>query len=161
MDLYRERYRTILTTIEHRVSSFETAEDLTEHVFTLAWERLQAGDGVDLRWLYTTARNVVGNEYQRRQRQLALLEKAGENIITVPSADSEDQLSEVRRRIRNLDDEQRELIYMAYWEELTGDEIAQILGCTPATARKRLQRARKAAGAALEDLRQPMEVTHE
>lgn len=161
MDLYRERYRTILTTIEHRVSSFETAEDLTEHVFALAWERMRGGDDVDLRWLYATARNVVGNEYQRRQRQLALLEKAGEDLVAIPGADSADHLAEVRRRIRSLDDEQRELIYMAYWEELTGDEIAQILDCTPATARKRLQRARKASGVALEDLRQPMEVTHE
>jgi DNA-directed RNA polymerase specialized sigma24 family protein len=49
---------------------------------------------------------------------------------------------------------------MAHWDELTGAEIAEVLGCSTASARKRLERARKAAIAELIDLMNLVEDPH-
>ncbi len=43
----------------------------------------------------------------------------------------------------------RELLFMAYWEGLHGDEIAKVLGISVSSARVRLTRARQAMRRAL------------
>jgi RNA polymerase sigma-70 factor (ECF subfamily) len=40
-----------------------------------------------------------------------------------------------------------------YWEQLTGPELAEVLGISPTTVRTRLHRAREALRASLERLR--------
>lgn len=44
---------------------------------------------------------------------------------------------------------ERELIWMAYWEELTGEEMASIVGCSHAALRVRLHRAKRRLRSAL------------
>ncbi|MFP3608455.1 RNA polymerase sigma factor, partial [Paraburkholderia sp. SIMBA_053] len=49
----------------------------------------------------------------------------------------------VRRALRRLPEADRELLYMAYWEELSRVEIAAILGISAIAVRIRLMRARE------------------
>ena len=145
---YREHYSLILATVGRRLNDHSTAEDVTSEVFRVAWSHYQTGGELSLAWLYAVARNVVGNEYRRTARSAALRAKAAAH-----AADSidvtDDTGADTRRALMKLREADREILFMAYWEDLTGGEIAQILGCKIPTVWVRLNRARTALRAHL------------
>ncbi len=143
--VFEEHYSLILVTCRRRLSDAEAAEDAAAEVFRIAWQKMSAGKtAVDLPWLYRTARNVVGNEYRRRTRSQALVEKAGlaASIVGHDAPDGEQQ--EVRDALSRIKKADRELLFMAYWEELSVAEMASILRVREQTLRMRLTRARQA-----------------
>ena len=157
-EFYRCYHRLVLTVAHQRLGSFLDAEDLTAEVFRIAWREHRAGRELTLPWLYRVLRNCIGNEYRRRRRFDALVERLGtadQPPNQVPEAD--DDVADLRRQIQALPEGDRELIYMAYWEDLTRAEIAAILGCTAATVRVRLLRARRRLHAALAPDQHPSE----
>jgi len=145
---YRSHYSLILTTVGRRLNDHSTAEDVTSEVFRVAWSHYQTGGEMTLPWLYTVARNVVGNEYRRSTRSAALTVKAAGHADDV--MDDRDDDADVRRAMMELREADREILFMAYWEDLSGAEIATILGCKVPTVWVRLNRARSALRAHLD-----------
>jgi RNA polymerase sigma factor (sigma-70 family) len=148
-DLYELHYNLIFRTCRRRLGNAASAEDATAEVFRVAWQRMSAGTEVDIRWLYRTARNVVGNEYRRLSRSRALLEKASNSSIE-QHADTSDLSADLRQALKKLRVQERELLFMAYWEDLTPGEMAAILNCQETALRMRLSRARAALKRALD-----------
>ncbi|OJX94658.1 RNA polymerase sigma-70 factor (ECF subfamily) [Salana multivorans] len=139
---YREHYRLVLTIAQQRLGGLHEAEDVTAEVFRVAWLRYQETGEITLPWVYQTLRNVVGTEYRRRSR--APITGAEEELLALVRDDDGaiDTRVVVRRELAAIDERDRELLYMAFWEDLRPDEIAAILGCRTATVRVRLHRAR-------------------
>jgi RNA polymerase sigma-70 factor (ECF subfamily) len=71
---------------------------------------------------------------QRRERVAA----ARDRSIADPPADTVD----AHRALAALSAQQRAVVYLTYWEDLTPDRIAALLGVTEGTVRKQLARAR-------------------
>lgn len=141
--VYQAYYRAILTVAHQRLGSFADAEDATAEVFRIAWRAHLDGTEFGLPWLYQTLRNVIGNEYRRRSRADALTERVGQIEFPLDHVSSPDDAIEIRHWMQKLPELDRELIRMAYWEDLSREEIARVLGCTAATVRVRLFRARR------------------
>lgn len=159
-ELFRTYHPVIVAAAFNRLSDVSDAEDAAAEVFAQAWRRRDAATHVfTIEWLYATLRNVVGNHYRGRLRHRRRVERAtGHHPIQVESVSDADL--DVRAAVNRLDPADRELIWMAYWEDLSREEIARILGCTPATLRVRLHRARKKLQDALgEDATNPEEVS--
>lgn len=140
---YRANYSLILATVERRLSDHATAEDVTSEVFRVAWAHHADGNTLTLPWLYTVARNVVGNEYRRSARSAALTAKTKELYSDLHGHEG-DSAADTRRAMMRLKEADREILFMAYWEDLTGAEIAAILDCKVPTVWVRLNRARSA-----------------
>jgi len=140
---YRANYSVILATVTRRLSDRATAEDVTSEVFRVAWAHHVGGDELSLPWLYTVARNVVGNEYRRSGRSAALSAKS-EELVDVAHETDDDSARDTRRAMMRLKEADREILFMAYWEDLSGAEIATILDCRVPTVWVRLNRARAA-----------------
>lgn len=141
---YRQYYRLVLTIAHQRLGSFLDAEDAAAETFRIAWQGHKAGRELSLPWLYQVLRNVVGNAYRHRGRASDGGERLAVESYRVDAvAPPVDEGVEMRMRIAELPEPDRELIYMAYWEGLTGSEIGQILGCSAGAVRVRLLRARK------------------
>lgn len=138
---YRAHYGLLLTVAEHRLDSRQEAEDATADAFQVAWRR-HADDAaaLTLPWLYQILRNVIGTEYRRRARSRRADERIREDVATETP---DDRAIETRLALRRLSEDDREVLYMAYWEDLTSDEMAGILGTTPGAVRVRLTRARE------------------
>jgi RNA polymerase sigma factor (sigma-70 family) len=151
-DFYRQNYSLVLTTCERRLGDRSTAEDVVSEVFRVAWQRWRDGEELSLPWIYGVARNVIGNEYRRSGRADALWVK----MALEPDAPEDD---EQNRRVRDamlvLREKDRELLFMAYWEELSGSEMAAILGITPSALWVRLNRARAALKKVLDEQEGP------
>lgn len=60
-------------------------------------------------------------------------------------------MSAVHVALAQLPAKEREVLTLHAWEGLTSSEIASCLGIRPATARKRLERARRRMRTALEE----------
>lgn len=143
-DLFREYHSVILTAAFNRLNDLGDAENVTADVFTAAWRhRNEHETAYTLRWLYATLRNVVGNEYRRRSRAARRYQRlAAEPTESTPIA-IDDEAIMLRQVVSKLRPDDRELIWMAYWEELTREEMAEVLGCSYAAVKVRLLRARQ------------------
>lgn len=142
--VYRRHHSLVLSIASNRLGEVAFAEDITNEVFSLAWEHSQQGGTVTLAWLYRTLRNLVANQYRREQRtaQTHRLLGASQATDQLPDDEIHDALI-IRNAMAELREKDRELLMMAYWDDLTRTEIAGILGCTSVTARVRLTRARR------------------
>lgn len=153
-----QTYHSVMVTAAYnRLGNRADAEEAAAEVFRIAWDRRETlRAGKRLAWLYATLRNVVGNEYRRRERS----ERRHEHVMNdlhagADRSDKSVELSdrlEVRDAIATLPLSDRELIWMAYWEELTREEIAEVLGCSVVSVRVKLHRARARLKAVLHHL---------
>lgn len=125
------------------------AEDVAAETFRITWAHHQSGGDLSLPWVYKVLRNIIGNEYQRVARSTELFSRigglSGDSSYRMETADALD----VRRALAGLRETDREILYMAYWEDLTRAEIASILGISTVTVRVRLLRARQTLKALL------------
>lgn len=140
---YGRYYRLVLTVAHQRLGGLSDAEDAAAEVFRIAWAHHAAGNELSLSWVYMTLRNVVGNEYRRSGRALDLVVKIAPMTWEESAPVSIDDAVTVRVAMRGLPVAQRDLLHMAYWQDLAPVEIAQILGCSATAARIRLLRARR------------------
>ena len=126
--LYDGHFDRIYRYVFFRVTDIETAEDLTSGVFLKAWENLQRyrPGGPFVAWLYTIARNTVIDHYRTRKPGVAL-----EDVVLPHEAGLDDGLDRqsdvavLREGLRNLTDEQREVLTLRFIEELDTEEIAR------------------------------------
>lgn len=68
--------------------------------------------------------------------------------------EEEDEASpeDLWRAVSRLPEKYRSVIHLFYVEELTGDEVARVLGISPSTARMRMKRARERLRRQLEEV---------
>lgn len=139
--LYEQQYVRVYRFVLRRVDNDADAADLTAETFRRAWERsLSVAKLVTPAWLFVTARNTVGDLYRSRERQQGLFE-----IVSFHSSltGSPNEFSEVYAALEALSAEDRELLKLRYWDELTVDEIAGVLGPSSGALWVRLHRVRK------------------
>jgi len=158
--LYREQGRAVLAYALRRVGDPEDAADVVAETFLVAWRRLgevPVDTGARL-WLYAVARRVIANLHRTARRRTRLGQRLAESLrtelATHPTPGTE--AAEVLRAMNGLSDNDRELLLLVSWEELSPGEAAQVLEISSLAARSRLHRARRRLRALLED-RQPTE----
>lgn len=129
------------------------AEDVVAEVFAVAWRKGELPDNPRA-WLLGVARKVMANQVRAQQRRDALVER----VRAHPAAAGQDgvrlvgELDELRRALALLRPADREVIALLAAAELSTPEVAQVLGCTTATAATRVHRARRRLRAAYERL---------
>ncbi len=141
--LYRRSYRTIFKYIHLRVNDQALAEDLTAEAFARAFEKQTAGVTISVGWLIRTARNLVGNEYQRRGREQARLQRmVAEELIAAPMTDDNEEAIQVRAAMSRLRPADALVLQLTYWDELSASEVAAFMECSTGAVWVRLSRAR-------------------
>jgi len=144
--LFEAHARAVLGYALRRVADVDDASDVVAEVFLVAWRRMvdvPADDRAARFWMYATARRVVANERRSAARRSRLTDaiSACVPMIAPPPADGDDSVLEAA--LRQLSDEDRELVRLSSWEQLTPSEIAEVLGVSAGAARTRLHRARQ------------------
>lgn len=121
------------------------AHDATAEVFAVAWRRrrdLPDDDGA-VPWLLAIARRVLANEMrgQRRRDRLA-------TSISVTRVDASADASDdpVTRALDCLATDDRELLRLVYWDDLSHAEIALVLDISVNAVAVRVHRARTREG---------------
>ncbi|MFA5022647.1 MAG: RNA polymerase sigma factor [Patescibacteria group bacterium] len=139
--------------IYFKVSSRQDAEDLTSEVFLKIWQYVTETDEVieNLRaLLYRSARNLVIDFYRRNAKRdyvqdeeiLDLIQDEKQQSL-LTKVDLEIEMKNVELILRKLKDEYREIIILRFVEELSINEIAEVLGKSKGSVRVILHRALK------------------
>lgn len=152
--LYRDQGRAILAYALRRVEDPEDAADVVAETFLVAWRRLDEvpNDARAKLWLFGVARRVIANRHRAERRRTRLGERLAESLrtelATQPAPAGE--AAEVLRAMGGLGADDRELLLLVSWEELSPGEAAKVLGVSSLAARSRLHRARRRLRALLE-----------
>lgn len=153
--IYKDNYPRIYSFVLRRVDDHEVAQELTADVFRVAWQKWDDASGPEMAWLFTVARNFIGNAYRGRDRQMALFQKLA-TVSSVGTGTAAESRS-VAEALMALREKDRDILQLAYWDDLTIAEISQVLRCTQASAKVRLHRARASFRKLLPALHGPIE----
>lgn len=158
---FREYFPLVFRFISRRVGT-AIAEDLAAETFATAYRRRTSFDsrqGSLRSWLYGIAANLVRNHWRAERHLLQL------DARLIPDMDLPDGTDAVEQRItaallaprlagalETLTRDQRDVLLLYVWADLSQEEIAAALGVAPGTVRSRLSRARAALREQLGDL---------
>jgi RNA polymerase sigma-70 factor (ECF subfamily) len=140
-ELYRRFARVVHGIILSRIGPGE-AEDVAQEVFASIFRKLGAvSDAATFPgWICAAARNAATDELRRRKRAVRATSLDAVDPAA-PAADRERELRErVLARIQELPDAYRETLVLRLVEGLTGPEIAERTGLSPASVRVNLCR---------------------
>ena len=162
-EVFREHFAPVFRFIARRVGT-ALAEDLAAEVFATAYRRraaYQPERGSVRSWLYGIATNVVRGHWRDEQQLLELDARVAPDSLFPPrgsvqfadAADERVTVASLAPRIAGalaaLNREQRDVLLLHAWADLSHEEIAAALGIAQGTARSRLSRARAALRAQL------------
>lgn len=118
---------------------WDEVDDLVQDVFLVAFKRINTlrEAGAFGGWLAMIARNRAV-DFHRRKRET---EELPENLAQRSSVDPE--VAEALRLIRTMPEAYRETLVLRLVEGMTGPEIAERTGLTPASVRVNLHRGMK------------------
>jgi RNA polymerase sigma factor (sigma-70 family) len=117
-------------------------DDIVSEVFLTAWRRIDdIPAGFEEPWLYRTAWNVLANA--RRKHVDVPFERLPDSPDGSDVADVVIEDDMVRRAWESLSVRDREVLRLAAWEGLDGQQLAEALGITVGGAGAALFRARE------------------
>ena len=160
--VFREHFAPVHRFIARRVG-MALAEDLAAEVFAIAYRRraaYQPERGSLRAWLYGIAANVVRGHWRDEQQLFELDARIARDSLgllhAVQFADAADErviaatlAPRIAGALAALNRDQREVLLLHAWADLSHEEIAAALGIAQGTARSRLSRARAALRALL------------
>jgi RNA polymerase sigma-70 factor (ECF subfamily) len=148
--LYARYAPTILGMAAHALGR-PTAEDIVQDVFLAIWKNASAYDperGPVRPWLLQIAHFRIANELRRKSRRPQIqADPDGERLAGIPEpgpGQSEEvwnayRSSALRRALEELPPPQRQALGLAFFEQLSHDEIASALKLPLGTAKSRIR----------------------
>ena len=138
----------VYTLLQRMVRDHDTAEDLAQDTFVKAWTRLRT-----LRkhesfpsWICSTARRTALDHLRsiKTRREINMPE---ESFVESPKEKESGLLTEgialLEHAVSKLSERDRQLITLAYWNELNFTDVGRIMGIPEPNVRVYLHRARK------------------
>jgi RNA polymerase sigma-70 factor (ECF subfamily) len=138
-----------------RRAAADDVDDVAAETLTVLWRRLdQVPAGTELPWCYATARRCLANHRRgtvRRRRLVDRVTGRRETRLHEPDAAAAvDELDpDLHRALAQLSADDRELLQLWAWEQLSVSELAVALETSPNTISVRLRRARQRLAAAI------------
>ena len=136
----------------------DQAEDLFQETFKRVHEKASTFRGPRFKgWLFAIATRTAIDHIRRRRRQTTvslnqdddcdskdcpIAEATADNAID-PALEivRQEQKQQVRQAVEALPDKQRTTLILAYYQQLSYQEVAQVLGCTVGTVKTQMSRA--------------------
>lgn len=143
-----ENFSELYDNYVHRIYDFiyfktyhkETAEDLTSQVFIKALEKIatyKENKGSFNSWLYKIAGNTVIDHYRTNKKELNIEDvfDLAEDKDLLIDLDAQAGLKRVRSYLKKLKPQQRNILIMRLWQNLSYSEIASSLNLSEAACK--------------------------
>ena len=137
-DIYKAHYRRVFNLCRYLLNSFDAAEDATHEVFLRAQRKLESYDPSlpFSSWLLGIASNHCIDLLRRRGTERRLFEVEGSDAPEARSAGpsplgqllAAERGDDIRSALSELPQKYRVPLVLAYFNELSYDEIARTLG---------------------------------
>jgi RNA polymerase sigma-70 factor, ECF subfamily len=147
----------VIGTVARMIGDANDAEDLSQQVFVRVWKSAPRWEPTAkfTTWLYTILRNLVFNECRRRSKQRTTSLDAATDDADHPQqfADAgvkppdtamldEEMQDAIERSIQELPEAQRMAVIMRRYQDVSYEEIAEVLDLTVPSVKSLLFRAR-------------------
>ena len=127
--IYEDYHLKVLRYIQSKVNDYHLAEDLCSDVFVKVYEKLDTFDESKASistWIFTITRNLLIDYYRTRKITVEIPDSLTyEQDISDVNPESLETLASA---LKELNDRDRKLIIMHYYEGKTLKEVAQTLG---------------------------------
>lgn len=142
--LFNEYYPRIFNYLYYRTLDRALSDDLVGTVMLNVVRKYETFDpergNLDA-WIFRIARNTLFSHFRKSKIEVDL-DAVPQMTLSYEDEDALDDKGEmVRGLLEVLTDDERELVYLKYWEELSNKEIAERLGLNPSTVSTNLWRA--------------------
>ena len=138
-----ERYQGVLQgTAFLMTRDAALAEDLAQDALVAAW-RAMGGlhDGAAVKaWLVRILINVVTSHQRRRELPVVPMGEGAEPGAADPAIEHADARDAVERALAGVTDDERHILLLRYYADLTVPEVAAALGVAEGTVKSRLSR---------------------
>ncbi|MFA6604290.1 MAG: RNA polymerase sigma factor [Patescibacteria group bacterium] len=145
-ELYDLHFRKIYDFIYYKTHHRETAQDLASETFFKALKSISSFDpdrGSFSSWIYRIARNTVTDHYRTSRAHLNIDDAwdLASGSDTAADVDALMKVSAVREALQRLKPEQRDIVILRVWQELSYQEIAAALGKSEASCKMSFSRS--------------------
>lgn len=170
-EIVRRYGDSLLGYLTRMTGNREQAEDLFQETFRRVHEKADTFRGSRIKsWLFAIATNIAidGIRKSKRLQVVSLNQKVDCNdeerqeFSTVAVADNsyepsqnailDEQKEQVRQALDLLPARQRATLVLAYYQQLSYPEVAQVLGCSVGTVKTQMYRALKSLANRLPDI---------
>ena len=151
-EIYRDYAKTVYKFLVSQTRDEDLAEELTQETF---YQAIRTSDRYDesckiTPWLCAIARNVLIT-YRRKHPPLEDIDEVDEASAATSTSAETEALSNIGRvdllrKIHNLDDPYKEVIYLRVFGELSFAEIGEVLGHNENWARVTFYRGKEKLG---------------
>jgi RNA polymerase sigma-70 factor, ECF subfamily len=149
--LYRMHMHQVARWAERLAGPSLDWEDIVHEVFVVAHQRIRGfrGEANITTWLFSITAKVVQHRRRKERWRRWLSGSADDTAGHLPAAvpdplrmiERKQAAAVVYRVLDRLPERDRQILILRELEELTADEVAELLGIKPANARLRLHRA--------------------
>jgi len=170
-EIVRRYGDSVLGYLTRMAGNRERAEDLFQETFKKVHEKAHTFRGGQFKsWLFKIATHVAidGLRRRRRLKVVSLNQKLDCNnhnrkeFIAVAVANNShnpsqevmktEQAEQVRQAIESLPEKQRATLILAYYQQLSYPEVAEVLGCSVGTVKTQMYRALRTLAKRLPDI---------
>jgi RNA polymerase sigma-70 factor (ECF subfamily) len=142
--LYAKYYEKVFSIAKGILLNTEEAADAVQEIFTLVYKNITRFDrrARFSTWLFRISVNRSIQEARKNRNKYRLVE-LNEALAKAVHEGDESVDPKVHRSMARMHPGDRAALVLYYWEELSLEELAHSLGCTPNAAKTRLYRARE------------------
>lgn len=141
--LYDFYMRKIYDFVYYKTMQKEQTEDIVSQVFLKAWKNINSYQQNSFSaWLYTIARNTVIDFYRqdKNNRNIDDFWDLASNDDLLAKVNNSLQLQKIKKLMINLKSEERDIIIMRFWLDLSFKEIAERLSKNEGAIKMSLKR---------------------
>jgi|SRR5579884_68071 len=148
-EIYHLFYRKIYRYCYYNLGSEDTAFDICQETFLKAWKALESFSlekgGSFQAFLFRIARNlIIDLSRKHKEIPIEIFEETLEIDQDVEGqVDRKDNQKMVRKALEKLNDLDKQIVMLFYFEEMSGSEIAKVLNMKEGAMRVRLHRSLK------------------
>ena len=142
-----ERYQAPLRYFISRLSANpEMAEDIFQDTWLTVIRRIHSLKKTDAfsTWLYRIARNKVYQQFRRKRKLSELNENIAVPNDTENDVFSTEDAAKIHRCLKELLPEYREVLMLRFLEQMSYEQISQVINCRLGTVKSRIHYAKLA-----------------
>jgi len=142
-----ERYQAPLRYFISRLSANpETAEDIFQDTWLTVIRRIHTLKKIDAfsTWLYRIARNKVYQQFRRKRKLSELNENIAVPNDTENDVFSTEDVAKIHRCLKGLLPEYKEVLMLRFLEQMSYEQISQVINCRLGTVKSRIHYAKLA-----------------
>ncbi|RME13154.1 MAG: RNA polymerase sigma factor, partial [Aquificota bacterium] len=136
------------------LQNYEDAEEAVAETFYQIWRSARnfRGDSRVSTWLFGICRNVIRNMLRKNRRHPFMLEIREEDAVVEEEIEPM-EVELIAKALDRLPAIHREVLHLAYYEDMPYEEIARVLGVPVNTVKTRVFNAKKKLLKAMEELK--------